>query len=195
MGKLCKVSVISAIFKNGEYDPNYTEDADVAYKESIKSLIETSGVRFVIDLHGAALHSRTLDRCQTIDLGYRCENADERSMGEERVQALEDYLEAVDCRCDPACYVVGRNKFPAKRSGTITSFVFNDFGKQDRDKVEAIQIELKPQVRVAHRFPTASLYTSCGSYDADPNCIMHTVQALTNFIEHLKSQGGEDAEK
>lgn len=189
LGELCKVSVIATTFKNDAYDPNHTRDDGVQfpYKEAIRSLIKDKDVRFVIDLHGAALHSSRLDPNQTIDLGYRAESADERSMTEEHVQVLEQHLQATAGRCDPSSFVVDRNRFRAKGKGTITSYVFRNFGPKEQTKVEAIQIEMKPQVRIAHRFPTATLYKSCGPYDANPNCVVHTIQALAHFIEYLKA--------
>ena len=187
LGELCKVSVVATTFKNKAYDPNHTQNDGVSYKKAIGSLIEDGDVRFVIDLHGAALHSSRLDPNQTIDLGYRGESADERSMTEEHVQVLEQHLQATAGRCHPSSFVVDRNKFRAKCKGTITSYVFRNFGQKEQTKVEAIQIEMKPQVRIAHRFPTATLYKSCGPYDANPNCVIHTIQALANFIEYLKA--------
>jgi hypothetical protein len=54
--------------------------------------------------------------------------------------------------------------------------------------VQAIQIEMKPQVRIAKRFPTATQYEEHGEFEADPDCILHTIQALVDFIEYLKEQ-------
>ena len=45
---------------------------------------------------------------------------------------------------------------------------------------------MKPQVRVANRFPTATLYKSCGPYQAQADNVMHMLQSLANFIEYLK---------
>ena len=186
LGEICDVSVIATIFKNVKYDPNYVRNDDIPYKQSVSDLIKDYGVKFVIDLHGAALHSATLEPKQTIDLGFRGKRAHERSMDLEHIQHLEGLLKPNIERCDPTCFVVDRNKFPAHGKGTITSFVFNNFGLPTKYKVQAIQIEMKPQVRVAHRFPTATLYKSCGSFDANPDCVICMLQALVDFIEYLK---------
>ena len=67
----------------------------------------------------------------------------------------------------------------------MTSFVHKVFGRGTRYQVQSLQMELKPQVRVAQRFPTASLYERDGLYDADPHCVAFT--RLVNFIEYLKT--------
>ena len=106
-------------------------------------------------------------------------------MDERHIAALEGLLQVRANRCDPACFVVRRNRFAAKTSRTVTSFVHKVFGRGTRYQVQSLQIELKPQVRVAHRFPTATLYERDGLYDADPNCVAFT--RLANFIEYLKT--------
>ncbi|MFC2043440.1 hypothetical protein ACFLUA_04750 [Chloroflexota bacterium] len=183
---LCQSSVIATKFKNDHYDPNYVRDDNVRYKRAIRSMIERSGVKYVLDLHGAALKSPKLAPAQTIDLGYRHDSDHERSMGEDHILKLEQLFQAPIEKYDPSCFVVGRNKFPARGSGTITSFVFYCFGFNTDHKVQSVQIELKPQLRIARRFPSASLYKSCGEFEADPACIMHTLDVLVGFIEYLK---------
>lgn len=186
LGEICEVSVIATVFQNHQYDPNNVRDDNVAYKQAIQSLIESSGVKFVLDVHGAALKSSKLATNQTIDLGFRSKSIQERSMNEEHILKLEHLLEATENKCDPDCFVVGQNKFPGRGRGTITTFVFCCFGLDTNQKVQSVQIELKPQVRVIRRFPTASLYKSCGEYEADQKCVMHLLQALANFIHYLK---------
>jgi hypothetical protein len=185
LSELCETSVIATTWRIDDYDPNY--HASCAYKQEVGELIEEAQVRYVIDLHGAALHSTKLDPNQTIDLGIRSEREHERSMEEQHVRELERYLQVTDNQCDPECFVVARNRLAAKTSGTITTFAYNQRVPNMQDRVQAVQIEIKPQVRIAHRFPTATLYKSCGPYNADPNCIVHMLQALANFIEYLKT--------
>lgn len=186
LGEICEVSVIATVFQNNQYDPNNVRDDNVAYKQAIRSLIEDSGVKFVLDIHGAALNSPTLASNQTIDIGYRNNSNQERSMDEEHILKLEQLLEATENKCDPDCFIVGRNKFPARGRGTITTFVFCCFGFVTNHKVQSVQIELKPQIRVVQRFSTATLYKSCGEFSADPGCMIHLLQALANFINYLK---------
>jgi hypothetical protein len=186
LGELTYSSVIATNYKNTEYDPNNSDSDKVSYKLAIKDLIKKSSVRFVIDLHGAALHSRSLEENQTVDLGYRSEQEDERSMDEEHIGKLEKLLTSTEDTCDPTCFMVGRNHFAGKGPGTIITFVFRNFGQLGKDRVQAVQIEMKPQMRVAHRFPTASQYISCGPYSADLNCVAHMLQSLAHFINYLE---------
>lgn len=183
LSELYGTSVVATMWRIDDYDPNWHQSC--AYKDAMADLIREANIRFVIDLHGAALHSATLDSKQTIDLGFRSEREHERSMEERHVVELEGCLQVKDNSCDPSCFVVGRNKFPAEKPRTVTTFVHEGFGRRAQHQVQSIQIEMKPQVRVAHRFPTATLYKSCGPYDADPNCIVHLLQALVDFIEYL----------
>ena len=71
LGEICAVPVITTNCRNDGYDPNYTPDLSVPYKQALGRLIEQYHVCFVIDLHGAALYSEKLDPRQTIDLGLR----------------------------------------------------------------------------------------------------------------------------
>ena len=185
LSDLCGTSAIATTWRINDYDPNWHRSC--TYKDAMSELIQQTSIRYVIDLHGAALHSVKLARAQTIDLGFRSEKETERSMGQQQVKVLENYLRVMDNSCDPACFVVGRNRFAAEESRTITTFAYSQPVPGTQDRVQAIQIEMKPQVRIAHRFTTATLYKSCGSYDADPNCIVHMLQALANFIEYLKN--------
>ena len=186
LGQICKVPVIATHYKNASYDPNHNVDENIGYKQILKCLIETYGVRFVIDLHGAALMSRTLEPQQTIDLGLRQRNdSDKPSMDGTHIQELERLLENTDLVCDSECFVTRRNKFPGAGKGTVITFATSLTMAGTQRPVQAVQIEMKPQVRVAHRFTSASLFASCGPYDANPACVLHMIQSLAEFIEYL----------
>jgi hypothetical protein len=187
MSRLCGTSAIATTWRNDDYDPNWSKSC--AYKDAIADLIRNGGatVQFVIDLHGAALKSATLDPEQTIDLGFRGEREHERSMEEQHVAALERCFDVNDESCDPTCFVVRRNRFRARRPRTVTTFVHQQFGRGTQYGVQSIQVEMKPQVRVARRRPTATLYESSGPYEADPSCIAHLLQGLAGFIAYLDS--------
>jgi hypothetical protein len=188
LGELCDVSVLVTNCQNNGYDPNYATDINVPYKKTLGDMIQRHHVRFVLDLHGAALYSPTLDPKQTIDLGLR-QNGRQKtpSMKISHVNKLESLL-ADTVKCDPSCFVVGRNKFPGAGTGTIISFSSNQHVFGSKKKVQAIQIEMKPQVRIANRFPTATLYKSCGPYQAQYENVSHMIQSLAHFIEYLKQQ-------
>lgn len=187
LNEVVKAPVIAMVRKSRAYDPNHSK-AGCAYKDEMRRLIQEGRIQYVIDLHGAALCSRTLDSEQTIDLGLRNRDPAKYSMHENHVKFLENLLQATEGNYDPNCFVVKRNKFPAQCEGTITTFASKLTIGGQGNPVQAIQIEMKPQVRVARRFPTATLYQSCGPYEAHPECVMHMLQALADFTDYLNVQ-------
>ena len=187
LGELCSVPVVASIFRNDAYDPNYTSNENVSYKQALGRLIQKYRVRFVIDLHGAALYSEKLDPKQTIDLGLRQSEKDsEPSMEMTHVEKLESLLSDTGTQCDASCFVVGRNKFPGAGNGTVITYAVDQKNPATGKNVQAIQIEMKPQVRIANRFPTATLYKSCGPYQAQIENMSHMLQSLIVFINYLK---------
>lgn len=188
---ICGVSAIAMKFKCGDYDPNFTDKDNIQYKMEIRKLIKQQGVRFVIDLHGAALYSPSLDSDQTIDLGTRQKIPNEKpSIDLVHVEQLEKLLGATTRGCDSSTFVVKRNRFSASSPGTITTFASKHKIPGTDINVQALQIEMKPQVRVAKRFTPATLYKSCGPFEANPACVLHMIQSLVNFIEYLKKEAG-----
>jgi len=183
LSELCGTSVIANVWRCDNYDPNYHKKCK--YKEQIKEFIVREKIRFVLDLHGAAQNSKSMDAKETIDLGYRCEEDAERSIDEIHLAKLESLFAGAEDSCDPTCFVISRNRFPARGSEAsepITSFVFS---LALEERIQAVQIEMKPQTRVAKRLTTASLYKCRGDYAADPKCIIHSLQALADFIAYL----------
>lgn len=189
LSEICDVSAIVMKAKCPDYDPNYTVQENVPYKCEIKRLIKKNDICFVIDLHGAALFSPTLDDDQTIDLGTRQKNvSDESSFNLHHVEKFEDILSYHDEENLSTNFVVRRNRFPAAGPGTITTFSSQQKIPNTEINVQALQIEMKPQVRVARRFASSTLYNSCGPYEADPKSILHMLQSLVNFIDYLKNK-------
>ena len=187
LGEICMVPIIATNCRNDRYDPNYTPDLSVAYKQTLGRLIQQYYVRFVIDLHGAALYSEKLDPKQTIDLGLRQSGKDsEPSIEMTHVEKLESLLSDTGAQCDASCFLVGRNKFPGAGKGTVITYSACQKNPATGKNVQAIQIEMKPQVRIANRFPTATLYKSCGPYHAQAENVMHMLQSLADFIDYLK---------
>ena len=156
LNEVMNVPAIAMVRKSSAYDPNYM--VECAYKDELGRLIQDGSIQYVIDLHGAALHSTWLDVEQTVDLGVRGSKEADYSMDVQHVQCLEDLLQATDKDIDPNCFVVKRNRLSASTDGTVTAFVSNRKVKDQAKPVQAIQIEMKPQVRVARRFQSASLY-------------------------------------
>ncbi len=189
IAEVCAVSAIAMNWKCGDYDPNYTRNDNLPYKQDIARLIKEQGVLYIIDLHGAALFSEGLDPDQTIDLGTRQKDpADKPSFNLNHVQYFEHILENTKDKCNPADFVVKRNRFAAASPGTITSFVVRQKVVGTEKPIQALQIEMKPQVRVAQRHTTASLYKSCGPFSASSGSVLHMMQSLVDFIEYLKEQ-------
>lgn len=187
ISEICSVSAIAMKWKCKDYDPNYTESDDLPYKREIRKLIDELGVQFIIDLHGAALYSPKLDKNQTIDLGIRQKNKeDEPSFKLIHVEKFEQFLCANESEFESTDFIVRRNKFPAAGPGTITSFASKQRIPDTDIHVQALQIEMKPHVRVAQRFQSASLYKSCGPFTASSSSVLHMLQSLVNFIEYLK---------
>jgi hypothetical protein len=187
LGEICMFPIIATNCRNDRYDPNYTPDLSVAYKQTLGRLIQQYNVRFVIDLHGAALYSEKLDPKQTIDLGLRQGGKDsEPSIEMAHVEKLDSLLSDTGTQCDASCFVVGRNKFPGAGKGTVITYAVSQKKPATGKNVQAIQIEMKPQVRIANRFPTATLYKSCGPYQAQTENVMHMLQSLVTFIDCLK---------
>lgn len=189
LGEICAVPVIATNCRNDGYDPNYTSDLNAPYKQALGRLIQQYHVRFVIDLHGAALYSEKLDPKQTIDLGLR-QNSKETapSMKIAHIEKLEGFLLDTGSYCDASSFNVDRNRFPGAGKGTVITYAANRKIPASEKNVQAIQIEIKPQVRIPYRFPTATLYKSCGPYNAQPENVMHLLQALVNFINYLKEK-------
>ena len=123
---------------------------------------------------------------QTIDLGLRQKvQADRPSMDDAHVVKFEEFLSQITPACNPADFIVRRNKFPARGNGTITTFASSQLHLATRRPVQAMQIEMKPQLRVARRFSRASLHACCGPYQAHSTSVLHMLQSLVNFIEYL----------
>lgn len=189
LAELSGVSALAMIHRCDQYDPNFSTDEETTYKQAIGRMLLSENVRFVIDVHGAALNSPTLDAHQTIDLGIRQNNPyDPPSMCLPHIEKLEALLSHKGDRCNPSCFIIGRNKFPGAGEGTISTFASRQRIPNTKDHVQSIQIEMKPQVRIAQRFPSATLYKSCGLYQAEPECVMHMLQSLVDFINYLKQK-------
>ncbi len=181
LAETCHTPAIATVYRDDSSDPNHSPTC--AYKDALRRLMVDSQTRFVIDLHGAAQNSRTLDVDQTIDLGLQgSQNGDEAlSMDEQHVRRLEALFLRAGQQSQPKDFVVRRNRFPARGEGTVTSFVRSVSG----DTVQALQIELKPQLRIAHRLPPEAMHRR--SFVADPDILLQALQALADFIAYLQA--------
>ena len=150
-------------------DPNWYRD--VPYKRRVRHLVNEDGIRFVLDLHGAAP-----DRPFGLALG----TMEGGSCPEQRGDIIRR-LEAQGFR--PGAAFPDRldvdETFTARGldgQETITSFVSGRLG------VPAAQIELHPLLRVVERRPDATLP---GPFHGDPERIERVVQALVAVVERV----------
>lgn len=111
--------------KISEEDPNYVMGG--SYKEAIAGLVRSHGIRFVIDLHGAA-ESRDFD----IDLG----TIHGESMNQAHVTAIEEIFKS-----NHIMNVKQNDSFPAEHPGTITNYVSQCLS------VPSIQMEINRSYR------------------------------------------------
>ena len=174
LAELSQTSVIATIWRTDDSDPNYHPEAQSAYKRAIRQLVAEQSIGWVIDLHGAAQAS--LPPHQLVDLGFR---QDKQSLPASQVAVLTQLLETRLGRG-----AVSYNVFPALQTNrSITAFCQDSLG------VYAVQIELKPAVRLAQRRPEASAYLHEGPYQAPPHLVLGLVQALAHFIAWLQQNG------
>lgn len=171
LAEISQTSVIATMWRTDDSDPNYHPEGQSAYKRAVRQLVTEQGVRWVIDLHGAAQAS--LPPHQLVDLGYR---QHKQSLPAYQVSVFTQLLEAQLGRG-----VVSYNVFPALQANrSITAFCQDSLG------VYAVQIELKPAVRLAQRRLEASAYPHEGPYQAPPHLVLGLVQALADFIAWLQ---------
>ena len=171
LAELCHTSVIATIWRTDDSDPNYHPETQSAYKRAVRQLVADQAIRWVIDLHGAAQAS--LPSHHLVDLGFRLEK---QSLPPTQVAMLTQLLET---RLGHG--TVSHNVFPALQANrSITAFCQDSLG------VHAVQIELKPAVRLAQRRPEASAYPREGPYQAPPRLVLGLMQALADFITWLQ---------
>jgi hypothetical protein len=186
LSELCSVSVIATIWQTGDSDPNDTKENDEQtkrsspYKKAMRELCGR-GISWVIDLHGASLKSEPMASTQLVDLGSGKEG---RSFPGEQLRMLRIIIEnnlgvgATDRK--------GKTGWPASVEGrSITAFV------HEKLKKNAVQIEMKPAVRVAYRRVDATMFDKPisdggGPYTAQACQVLGMMQSLVDFIEYLK---------
>lgn len=171
---LLNVPVIVSMFRNDVFDPNYHNPN--AYKDALSKFTEENQIRYVLDLHGAALQSKHLYKDQLVDLGAAGippKSIDARSFSEVRT-ILERYLgKGSTERKDKEGFNADEN------NRTITNYLYN------LGRVNSLQIEMKPQVRILERLESASLFKSYGRYKAKPIQVKQALLALAEIIELL----------
>ena len=178
LSQLCGISVITTMYRTDNSDPNYHGEARSAYKQELRQLINRNDIRWVIDLHGASAASNKMKKHQYIDLGTR---KSKKSIPDE---ILGIFTEVIEVKLGKD--VVSHNVYPAEREDrTITAFCHGSFD------INAVQVEMKPAVRVPFRRTDATRFTEEGPLEAEPKCVIGMMQAIVDFIDFLQKQGEE----
>lgn len=177
LSELCGTSAIATIWRIDDADPNVHGEARCEFKQALRSLVRSQNVRWVLDLHGASESSGPMGD-SLVDLGTRQEK---KSMGPIHRDKL---VELIVGHVGPG--VVSIDKWPASTPGTITAY------SQEALGIQAVQIEMKPSVRVVRRRPDASAFATGGPFSAESRRVSGMLQAIAAFIAYLQAmpEGG-----
>lgn len=181
LAEICGVSAIATIWRTDDSDPNEHAEERSLYKRELRRLIETVNARWLIDLHGAGEDSPRLSALQKVDLGI---GAGDEYLPHEvyanLVGALEKHLgkDAAERNGMPGFRAAGKNR--------IAAFAHRELG------LGAVQVEMKPSVRVALRRVKSSAYRRNsfaldGPYSAPPQDVLGMMNALAEFIGFLET--------
>lgn len=172
LSEQCQTSAIATTWRTDDSDPNYHPEPMSPFKRALRQLIETLGVRWVIDLHGAA--DTSLAPHQLVDLGTRRE---EQSLPLGQLDRLTCLLEA---RLGEG--TVSHNVFAARKEHrTITAYSHGILG------IHSVQVELKSAVRAPLRRTDSTAFATCGPFSARPEDVVGLMQALADFACGLSS--------
>lgn len=170
LSERCATSALATIWRDAESDPNDHLERHSPYKRALRRLIQDTGARWVIDLHGLA--DASLPRPRLVDLGTRKEKA---SLPSDQLDRLVGLIESRLGRG-----TVHHNKFSAYRENrTITAFSHGAL------RLYAVQVELKSAVRVPFRRTDATAFAESGPFSADPEKVIGLLQALADFVVEL----------
>jgi hypothetical protein len=177
LGELTYSSVIANIWLTPDSDPNYHLECCSHYKQKIREIVNQQNIKYVIDLHGAKIDTNFRDKNRLIDLGTR---KSKKSLDPQLVDFLKNEINK-QFKDDN---IVNENGFPASRTDgqmSITAFCHEIL------KIEAIQIEMKPIVRIPFQKINSSALSKGIIHDLNKERVKQMLQSLTNFIEHLKN--------
>jgi hypothetical protein len=187
LGELCNTSVIATTWKTIDSDPNYHFETRSLYKREIRRLVESKNIKWVFDLHGASSNSKVLSQDTLVDIGSRKEH---KSFNPETLNHLK---EKISRELGGSNYI-SENKFPAyatKNQMSITAFCHEILD------IDAVQIEMKPLVRIPVRRIDSSAYLKGEHFIGQDQKVVSFIQALAEVIEYLlfnfsvhKLQGG-----
>jgi len=169
LSELCYTSVIATTWRMDNADPNDTQVCD--YKNALRDLAQNQGIRFLIDLHGAAQDCAKVPH-SWVDLGTGVGRSQSMTPAQ-----LREFKFCIQRRLGNG--TVSHNKWRAAGTGCVRTFSWNSL------HVRAVQVEMKPCVRVPIRRTDASSFASRGPYSAAPDQVIGMMQALADFIDYL----------
>jgi hypothetical protein len=170
-----QTSVIATTWKTCDSDPNFHHESRSLYKQEIRRLVKTCGIKYVIDLHGASDTTENIPAGLLVDLGTR---GDFNSLDPKLTDLLE---ERININLDGN--FVNRNGFPAiavENSMTITAFSHHEL------KIQSVQIEMRPLVRIPERRIDSSAYAKGEHFKSDAELVLSMMHGLGEFLIHLK---------
>jgi hypothetical protein len=172
LSELCGTSAIATIWRIDDGDPNVHGEARCEFKQALRRVVQAQNVRWVLDVHGASKNSRPMGD-SLVDLGTRREK---QSMDPKHRDKLADVIVA-----HLGTGVVSIDGWPASTPGTITAYCQEALG------IQAVQIEMKPSVRVVQRRPDASAFATAGPFSAESRLVSGMLQAIADFIAYLQA--------
>lgn len=175
IGKLCHTSVIANIWLTPDSDPNYHFEDHSRYKQEVRQLVQESGIKWVIDLHGVQKNSPRIGKNQLVDLGTR---KGKRSLRPELVDFLKRRINQRLLGED----FVQENGYPAYETRdfiSMTAFCHQML------RIEAVQIEMKPQVRIPLRRAEGKNGGRASTPKGEIAPVLGMMQALADFVEYL----------
>jgi len=169
----CHCNAIAISHKISE-DPNWDETSE--YKTAVKSLVQENKIKFLIDLHGMSIKN---------NMGVAIGTIKGRSCEAEWVvpHFTNSGFELSDKNVNPPkqawrSLVIDHPKFTGGLvNHTLTRFASEELG------IQAIQIELSPEVRVVEYKATPDWPYD---YYGDPTAIEATVMALQSLVKQFQ---------
>jgi len=151
-------------------DPNF--DIECRYKEEIKKISKSYGIRFIADLHGANLNRNFKVSVGIIDNdSERCSCSTFKDLIKEAFSSFQKDI-------------FNRDGLRASSSGTITYFAKNTL------ELEAAQFEINAQYRIVERKPdsTEAKEGIKPRYKATEKDILELIEALTTMLNNINSK-------
>ena len=154
-------------YRRSSTDPNW--DPDAPYRKRLAKIVDEAGVRFVLDIHGAAAHRNFGIALGTIE-GRSCPDHQEMI-----VWQFEDHgFRRANTHLDRL--VVNHPRFTGgKRQDTITRFVSQNL------RVPAAQFELNAHLRTVRRF----VDTGDRPFHGDMRRIRRAIDAFVAVVEAM----------